>query len=116
MNSHPINAAQDRILNEREHPARVLAWVFHGSCWIMAALCIYLLSFGPVLRFAARPVTVKVAGPTVRPMMTSGVSYPGWVTTVYLPAFSIVGPDPRPEYGHHDPLNTYRRYLQWWTP
>lgn len=77
-----------------------------------AAAGLYLLSFGPVLRYSGKPMTItgstggRIAGPVK--------ALPGWVGVLYRPVFAVMGPQLTPAYGRHDPLNTYKRYVKWW--
>lgn len=116
METARANRDFESELSDPEHPCRVLTRLLQAWVSIIVALCIYFLSFGPVLRFYSRPIVLPVMTPLGKPVMAQGVSYPPWVNALYSPAFYVVGHDPRPEYRHHDLLNTYKRYLQWWTP
>ncbi len=84
--------------------------------WLMLVLGAYALSFGPVLRYAAKSTTLRIPTGSGQTVMAQGVTYPQWVNACFAPVYQMTGHDLRPEYGHHDLINVYKRYLQWWTP
>ena len=101
---------------EQKEPARALVRVVSTCIWITALVFVYFLSLGPVLRYSSTPISMQAAGAQGGSIRVQGVRYPDWLPVVYYPVYEVVGQDQRPEYGKHDLLNTYKRYLQYWTP
>ena len=94
---------------DEEQPSRLLARVLYPSAGIIGLICVYFLSYGPVLRYAPRPILMTFPASSGGTVTSKGLRYPGWVSVLYGPAFKALGPDTRPEYGKHDLLNTYKR-------
>ncbi len=75
----------------------------------LAAVLLYLLSFGPVDRYCGRtilpnpaPTTFTVNGQTAVRASVRTVRFPLWVGVVYRPAAMLRG------------NRLYGAYLQWW--
>jgi len=104
-------------------PPRDWAWLryplaYTGVLFLVGLL--YLLSFGPVLRYTG---TVIATGPTTTPVVAAGssttatgvavvnkvVRYPRAVMVFYSPALSLA-------YGPYrgSLAGLYHRYIQWW--
>ena len=92
-----------------------LAYLLRLAGTILLIGFLYLLSFGPVMRYCCTktitpspPPAVAASGsaPAVTVVTTYTVRYPAWVSVLYYPVFlTMFG-------GGGDSL--YWRYLQWW--
>ena len=106
----------ERTAETKASQAHELAWIVRPigyASMIVAALCLYLLSLGPVSYFWATqtPPTVPVVTPPtgttmVSVTMVSTITYPTWVGIVYYPAFSMLS------LGGVGAV--YSAYLGWW--
>ena len=73
---------------------------------------IYLLSLGPVERYVVKvksstsSTTTNATTHQTAITKTMTISYPGWVRTIYRPAFLV-----RASVGGN---SLYARYLEWW--
>ena len=112
---HDAGFGQYQPLDE-ERPTRVLMRAIYAVLGFIALICLYFLSLGPIMKYSAQTVLMPFPSGSAKTIMLKASRSPGWVTSLYAPAFKILGPDLRPEYGKHDLLNNYKRYLQRWTP
>lgn len=81
-----------------------------GTLFVVAVL--YLLSFGPVVRWTGTQATpVPQVAVTNRTSYSTSyiISYPVWVGVVYYPAFELLASG-----GGGDLGELYSRYVQWW--
>jgi hypothetical protein len=106
----------DQGSSDEEHLLRLLGKTICAILAILAAICVYFLSLGPVLKYSVQVTTIPIVSNSGVRVILKSAPYPGWVTALYSPAFRMIGPDSRPEYGKHDLVNAYKRYLQKWTP
>jgi hypothetical protein len=83
---------------------------------ISLVACLYIFSLGPVLRYSGKTVTVTIPGAVNLPSggVARGRTIPTWVSTLYRPVLRVLGSQLTPSNGKHDPINTYKAYLQWW--
>ncbi len=73
-------------------------WVLTPLGWLIVGLCIYTLSFGPVL---------KLCGARRGGRWTAWTALPAWVQIVYGPLTTLPA----------GPLTRFLdTYLQWWMP
>ena len=92
-------------------PTKPLSWkAFRRggrfAALLFAVVLIYLLSFGPVIRYFSKVTRTQTEVDEDTCLMHVTYQYPHWVSLLYHPAHSLS----LTEWGHL----TYGRYLRWW--
>ena len=91
-----------------------LAGILRSAGTILLIGFLYLLSFGPVMRYCCTktiltpPLTTLAVSGAAPAATTSSytIRYPAWVRVIYYPAFMMLSGDGWNSF--------YGRYMQWW--